>query len=234
MSCGKNKLVAKFILQFIQIAYFCFFCNFFVHFIICVYWRINFATNSVCPQLVGPTATHVNGWWKRSSIFLKQNARHRRSTVLYKSTFFRFTRPIRYLWRWSEEQGEKTALFFIIDCVLQWRCANALPVFTKQNELSCVACWAGSIENQEWFSNSVISTAYMRWSCTVCDILTLGQICEQEVVLLIRWYDCRIRIFKRLLLYNKINRKCTGRTICNLWQKRSSVFLSTCWHRYKH
>jgi len=55
--------------------------------------------------------------------------------------------------------------------------------------------------------NDLISTAYMRWSCTVWDFLTLGRICEQEVVLLIRWCDCRIRIFERLLLYNKINRK---------------------------
>jgi len=194
----------------------------------------NFATNSVFPQLVGPATTHVNGWWKRWSIFLKQNTRQRRSTVLYNSTFFRFTRPIRHLWRWSEEQGEKTALFFIIDCVLQRRWANALPLFTKHSGLSCVACWAGRNENQEWFSNGVISTAYMRWSCTVYDFLTLGRIYEQEVLLLIRWCDCRIRIFQRLLLYNEINRKCTGRTICNLWRKRSFVFLSACWHRYKH
>jgi len=124
----------------------------------CIYWRINFATNSVFPQLAGPATTHVNGWWKHSSIFLKQNVRQRRSTVLYNSTFFRFTRPIRYLWKWSEEQGEKTALFFIIDCVLQRRWANALPVFSKHNGLSFVACWAGRNENQEWFSNGVIST----------------------------------------------------------------------------
>jgi len=106
--------------------------------------------------------------------------------------------------------------------------------FSKHNGLSCVACWAGGNENQGWFSNGVISTAYMRLSCTVYDFLTLGRICEQGVVLLIRWCDCRIRIFKCLLLYNKINRKCTGRSICNLWRKRSSVFLSACWHRYKH
>jgi len=40
--------------------------------------------------------THVNRWWKRSSIFLKQNARQRRHKVLYNSTFFRVTRPTRY------------------------------------------------------------------------------------------------------------------------------------------
>jgi len=67
-------------------------------------------------------------------------------------------------------------------------------------------------------------------------IFTLGWIREQEVVLLIScWYYDAIAAFefKRLLLYNKINRTCTGRTICNLWQKRSSIFLSTCWHRYQ-
>jgi len=37
-----------------------------------------------------------------------------------------------------------------------------------------------------------------------------------------------------LLLYNKINRKCTGCTTCSLWRKRSSIFLCACWHRYKH
>jgi len=60
------------------------------------------------PQLVGPATTHVNGWWKRSSIFLKQNAHQRRSTVLYNSTFFRFTRPIRYLWHWRTRWKDST------------------------------------------------------------------------------------------------------------------------------
>jgi len=119
-----------------------------------------------------------------------------------------------------------------------WVCLNMSsfnPIIKLwRHGLSCVACWAGRNENQEWFSNGVISVAYMRWSCTVYDFLALGVIFEQEVVLLIRWCDCRIRIFKRLLLYNKINRKCTGRTTCKLWRKRSSIFLSACWHRYKY
>jgi len=65
---------------------------------------------------------------------------------------------------------------------------------------------------------------------------TLGRIREQEVVFLIScWYDDAIAAFKykRLLLYNKINRKCTGRTMCNLWRKRLSIFISACWHRYQ-
>ena len=67
---------------------------------------------------------------------------------------------------------------------------NALPVFTKHNWLSCVACWAGRIENQECFSNGVNSTAYMRWNCTVYDFLTLSRICEHEVMLLMScWLD---------------------------------------------
>ena len=60
-------------------------------------------------------------------------------------------------------------------------------------------------------------TAYMRWSCTVMifnsrsDSWTRSGVAD---LLLIRWCDWSIQIFKRLLLYTKINRKCTGRTIC--------------------
>jgi len=150
--------------------------------------------------------------------------------------FFSFhtTNPIGI--RWSVRTRWKDSTFFIIDCVLQRRWAKALPVFAKHNRLSCVACSAGRNENRECFSNGVKSTAYIRCSWTLYDFFALGRIREQEVVLLIScWYDGAIAAFKykRLLLYNKINRKCTGRTICNLWRKRSSIFISACWHRYQ-
>jgi len=150
--------------------------------------------------------------------------------------FFRFTRPIRYGSTWSVRTKWKDSTFFIIDCVLQRRWAKALPIFAKLNWLSYVACSVGRNENRECFSNGVKSTACIRSSCTVYDFFTLGRIREQEVVLLIScWYDEAIAAFefKRLLLYNKINRTCTGRTICNLWRRRSSIFLRACWHRYQ-
>ena len=87
--------------------------------------------------------THVRGWWKRSSTFLKQNARQRRSTVLYNSNFFRLTRPTWYLWRWSVRIRWKDSTFFIIGCVLQRRWANALPVFTEDN--GCAVLFAEQV-----------------------------------------------------------------------------------------
>ena len=150
--------------------------------------------------------------------------------------FFRFTRPIRYASRWSVRTRWKHRTFFIIDCVLQRRWAKALPVFAKHNWLSCVACSAGRNENRECFSNCVKSTAYIRCSCTVYDFfLSVGFVNKKWCCWLVADTMMPFGAFKynRWLLYKKLNDKCTGRTIWDLWRKRSSIFTSACWHRYK-
>ena len=113
--------------------------------------------NKFCHKFVFSTTgwtamTHmiVNGWWKRSSIFLKLNAHQPRPWVICKPTFFVFkigARPTRYGSRWSLWTRWKDSTFIIMDCVLQRRWAKL---------------WWARVMKDFIVSSSVLSS---RWWC---------------------------------------------------------------------
>jgi len=116
----------------------------------------------------------------------------------------------------------------------EWWFLLALTVFTKHNRLSCVVLLVEpviiktrNIFQMAWNQQRAKDEVALFIMCDTWSDLWTRSVGADS--LLKRWL-----ISKRLLLYNKINCKSTGRTICNQWRKCSSLFLSIGWHRYLH
>ena len=104
----KNRVCGK-IYPPIYANIFLFFFEFFVHFIICIYWRINFATNSFFPQLVGPAKRTWTGDNNARPYFLtKRTPTQINGFIKFEFFSFHTTNPIFMKVKWRTRWKDST------------------------------------------------------------------------------------------------------------------------------